>query len=45
MADMSGAILRNAELHLASLIDADLEGATWIDGRICQEGSIGGCNF
>jgi len=37
-ADLTGADLTNA-----NLTEANLEGATWIDGGICQPGSIGMC--
>jgi len=37
------AILTGADLTNANLTEANLEGATWIDGGICQPGSIGMC--
>ncbi|MBT2989194.1 MAG: pentapeptide repeat-containing protein [Candidatus Thiodiazotropha sp. (ex Ctena orbiculata)] len=42
-ADLSGADLRGANLVGAILIKAKLDGATWTDGRICAEDSIGEC--
>ncbi len=52
-ADLRGANLKRAKLRRATLIEADLtganiigtnfEGAMWIDGTICQKGSIGIC--
>lgn len=47
-ADLSGADLRYASLRGARLEAARIEGArlanaTWVDGRICSEGSIGLC--
>jgi uncharacterized protein YjbI with pentapeptide repeats len=52
-ADLSGAGLRrailnnanltNANLTGALLADADLSGATWVDGRKCAQGSTGEC--
>ncbi|MES9815694.1 MAG: pentapeptide repeat-containing protein [Candidatus Thiodiazotropha sp.] len=42
-ADLSGADLRGANLVGAILIKAKLDGATWTDGHICAEGSIGEC--
>lgn len=47
--DLTGAVLRNTSLLKARtdgstvLTDADLSGATWIDGRECAEGSRGVC--
>jgi Pentapeptide repeats (8 copies) len=40
--------LKNARLHGASIDhatfdEADLQGATWIDGKVCKKGSIGIC--
>ena len=42
-ADLSGANLRGANLQGAILIQAKLSGATWTDGRVCAEGSVGKC--
>lgn len=47
-ADLSGADLRYAVLTAANLTgtrmdDAKLDKATWSDGRICAEGSLGEC--
>ncbi|MEW8508104.1 MAG: pentapeptide repeat-containing protein [Candidatus Thiodiazotropha sp.] len=42
-ADLSGADLRGANLVGAILIKAKLDGATWTDGRICAQDSIGEC--
>ncbi|MEW7992233.1 MAG: pentapeptide repeat-containing protein [Candidatus Thiodiazotropha sp.] len=42
-ADLSGADLRGANLVGAILIKAKFDGATWTDGRICAEDSIGEC--
>ena len=47
--DLTSADLRSASLWGAKidsttiLTDADLTGATWIDGRTCLEGSVGRC--
>ena len=42
-ADLSGANLLGANLQKAILIQAKFDGATWPDGRVCAEGSIGEC--
>lgn len=42
-ANLSGANLRGANLEGAILIKAKLDGATWTDGRICADASIGEC--
>jgi uncharacterized protein YjbI with pentapeptide repeats len=47
-ADLTNAVLRRANLRGATLTGAVLDGAdfsdaTWTDGRICREGSIGRC--
>lgn len=43
-ANLRGADLTGAMLQTVFLYGADLSGATWIDGRVCAEGSIGQCN-
>ncbi len=42
-ADLRGANLRGANLQGAILIQAKLSNATWTDGHVCAEGSIGKC--
>lgn len=42
-ADLRGADLRGANLVGAILIKAKLGGATWTDGRVCSEASVGEC--
>lgn len=47
-ADLRNADLRNANLRNASVINVDwagarLDGATWVDGRVCASGSVGRC--
>ena len=42
-ANLVYANLLDADLSGANLSDANLSGATWRDGRICGEGSIGEC--
>ena len=42
--DLRDAYLSDAYLSRAALNSADLSGATWTDGRICAQGSIGVCN-
>lgn len=42
-ADLRYANLTGADLEGASLAGADLSQATWIDGRVCADGSIGAC--
>lgn len=42
-ADLRGANLQGANLTGAILIQAKFDGATWTDGRVCAEGSIGKC--
>lgn len=47
-ANLSNADLRGADLEGASLADAELSGARldearWIDGRLCERGSVGHC--
>jgi len=42
-ADLSGAFLKGSYQAATQFKDADLSGATWLDSRICGEGSIGIC--
>lgn len=42
-ADLRYANLTGADLQGASLAGADLSQATWIDGRVCADASIGAC--
>jgi len=43
--NLSGANLTNADLEeVMGMSDTNMSGATWTDGRICAEGSIGVCN-
>lgn len=42
-ADLSGANLQGANMQGAILIQTKLSGATWTDGRVCAEGSVGKC--
>jgi len=35
--------LQGANIMGAILIQAKFDGATWVDGRVCSEGSIGEC--
>lgn len=42
-ADLRGANLLGANLQKAILIQAKFDGATWPDGRVCAEGSVGEC--
>lgn len=42
-ADLTGANLLGANLQKTILIQAKFGGATWTDGRICAEGSVGEC--
>lgn len=42
-ADLTGANLLGANLQETILIQAKFSGATWPDGRICAEGSVGEC--
>lgn len=42
-ASLRGANLSGANLSKASLQGVDLSRATWINGRVCAKGSIGGC--
>ncbi len=42
---LRGADLTNAKLDGADLLNADLSGATWVDGKtICSDASISRCN-
>lgn len=41
--DLEEANLKGANLEGANLSGTELEFATWVDGRTCAEGSIGGC--
>ena len=42
-ADLSGANLLGARLEKTILIQAQFGGATWPDGRVCAQGSVGEC--
>jgi len=42
-ADLSRADLTQASMINTELMATRLEGATWIDGRRCTEGSVGAC--
>lgn len=42
-ADLEGANLHNAKIEGANFQNAELEFAKWTNGRVCGEGSIGGC--
>lgn len=42
-ANLMRANLRQAKLEGADLTGVQLGGATWLDGRICAEGSVGRC--
>lgn len=42
-ADLDDANLKGANIKGAIFKGAELEYAKWVDGRICGEGSIGGC--
>lgn len=42
-ADLTGANLTGASLSGTDMRAAKLEGATWFDGRICGQGSLGAC--
>jgi hypothetical protein len=43
-ADMRYVNLRGARLRGTILTGADVSRATWVDGRICADGSVGKCN-
>ncbi|WP_188661055.1 pentapeptide repeat-containing protein [Terasakiella brassicae] len=42
-ADLRGANLQGANIQGAVFFQANLSNATWVDGRVCAEGSIGEC--
>ena len=42
-ADLRGANLRNADVTNVEWGGARLDGATWVDGRVCAAGSTGRC--
>jgi len=42
-ADLRGANLQGANIQGAIFFQANLSNATWVDGRVCAEGSIGEC--
>lgn len=42
-ADLEEVNLKGANIKGASFSGAELEYAIWIDGRVCAEGSVGGC--
>ena len=42
-ANLSYANLQGAILNNTNLAGANLSGATWVDGTVCREGSIGYC--
>lgn len=42
-ADLEEANLKGAKITGANFKGTELEFATWTDGRVCAEGSIGGC--
>ncbi len=42
-ADLEEANLKGAKIKGANFKNAELEYAVWVDGRVCAEGSIGGC--
>lgn len=43
-ANLEGANLKGASIRNVLWMNARLSGATWIDGRVCAQGSIGVCN-
>ena len=43
-ANLTNANLTNANLSGAITLSADLSGATWMDGQVCAEGSVMGCD-
>lgn len=42
-ADLESTNLKGAKIQGAVFKDVKLEFATWVDGRVCGEGSISGC--
>ena len=44
-ANLKGANLRNADLQDANLHRVDLYKATWVNGKVCQPGSISVCRY
>lgn len=42
-ADLEEVNLKGANIKGTSFSGAELEYAIWIDGRVCAEGSVGGC--
>ncbi len=42
-AKLNGADLTGANLNGTDPNNVDFSGATWTDGRVCAEGSVGGC--
>lgn len=42
--DLRNSKFNGAELNNVNFSGSDLSGATWTDGRVCTEGSIGTCN-
>lgn len=42
-ADLEEVNLKGANIKGASFAGAELEYAIWTDGRVCAEGSVGGC--
>lgn len=41
--DLEEANFKGANIKGASFSGAELEYAIWVDGRVCAEGSVGGC--
>jgi uncharacterized protein YjbI with pentapeptide repeats len=42
-ANLEGANLKGASIKQVLWMNAKLSGATWVDGRVCAQGSIGEC--
>jgi uncharacterized protein YjbI with pentapeptide repeats len=42
-ADLRGASLVGARIEATVFTNAILDGARWIDGRLCAQGSVGRC--
>lgn len=42
-ADLEEVNLKGAKIQGAIFSGAELEFTTWVDGRVCAEGSVGGC--